>query len=87
MEIKGLEITDQHPEYKTKIVVDILVDGGKIYLKPRGYGEHNTETYHGYPIQLDIWEGRLRVIVADDINKEDLMIIDLENAREDNRTE
>ena len=41
----------------------------------------------GYPIALEIWEGRLRLIVFDDIHCEDPKIIDLEGARESCRNE
>jgi hypothetical protein len=37
---------------------------------------------HGWPIGVEIWQGRLRLIVFDDINREDPQIIDLEKAKE-----
>jgi hypothetical protein len=59
-----------------------MCDHGKLWLSPQGYGEKNAEDGEGFPIGLEIWQGRLRVIVFDDIRSEDPWIIDLENARQ-----
>jgi len=64
------------------IPVRQMFDNGKLWLSLKGYGEKNAEDGEGFPIGLEIWQGRLRVIVFDDIRSEDPWIIDLENARQ-----
>ncbi|HBG26193.1 MAG: hypothetical protein A2Y10_03990 [Planctomycetes bacterium GWF2_41_51] len=64
------------------IKVKILSEGGQIWIQPQGYGENCAMDGEGYPIGVEIWQGKLRLILFDDINSEDPQIIDLENARE-----
>ena len=78
-----LTIKEQCPESTlTEIKVNILSEGGKIWIQPTGYSEKCSIDGEGYPIGLEIWQGRLRLIIFDDINSEDPQIIDLEKARE-----
>ena len=65
-----------------EIKVNILSEGGQIWIQPQGYGEKCAMDDEGWPIGIEIWQGRLRLIVFDDINREDPQIIDLEKARE-----
>jgi hypothetical protein len=65
-------------EIKTRI----SSKGGQLWIQPEGYGDKCSADGHGCPIGLEIWQGRLRLIVYDDINVEEPQIIDLENARE-----
>jgi hypothetical protein len=82
------ELNEQSSEAPEKsISVDILSDYGKIWIQIEGYGDCTSQDGYGYPIGLEIWDGRLRLIVFDNINEEDPKIIDLERAREDNRVE
>jgi hypothetical protein len=62
--------------------VRILSEGGQIWIQPRGYGEKCAIDGQGFPIGIEIWQGRLRLIVFTDINSEEPQIIDLEKARE-----
>ena len=62
--------------------VKLLSEGGKLWIRPEGYGDKDSLDGHGYPVSLEIWEGRLRLIVFNNINVEEPQIIDLENARE-----
>jgi hypothetical protein len=55
---------------------------GQLWIRPEGYGDKCSTDGHGYPLGLEIWQGRLRLIVYGDINEEEPRIIDLENARE-----
>jgi len=64
------------------IEVNILSEGGQIWIQPKGYGEKCAMDDEGWPIGIEIWQGRLRLIIFDDINREDPQIIDMENARE-----
>lgn len=68
-----------------KIVVNIMADSGKLWIQPIGYGEKCAMDGEGFPIGIEIWQDRLRLIAFDNINSETPQIIDLENARESNR--
>ena len=70
---------------KLAIKVNLLSEAGKLWIQPVGYGDKTSMEGCGYPIALEIWEGRLRLIVFDDICCEDPQIIDLEKARETQR--
>ncbi len=70
-------------EIKTRI----SSKGGQLWIQPEGYGDKCSADGYGCPIGLEIWQGRLRLIVYGDINEEEPRIIDLENARETCRIE
>ena len=65
-----------------EIPVTISSECGKIWIGAKGYGEKCAADGEGSPIGIEIWQGRLRLIVFADINSEDPQIIDLENAKE-----
>ena len=65
-----------------EIRVNILSENGQVWIQPEGYGEKCTIDGEGFPIGIEIWQGRLRLIVFDDINSEEAITIDLEKARE-----
>ena len=67
------------------IKVKLLFEGGKLWIQPKGYSDKCSADGCGYPIGLEIWQGRLRLVVFDNINVEEPKIIDLEDARENNR--
>ena len=76
-------IKEQCPDVApVEIKVNILSEGGQIWIQPQGYGEKCAMDDEGWPIGIEIWQGRLRLIVFDDINREEPHIIDLEKARE-----
>ena len=68
-----------------KLPVNIMAESGKLWVQPIGFSDKTSADGHGCPIGLEIWEGRLRLIIFDDINTEEPKIIDLENAAEDSR--
>ena len=68
-----------------EIEVTILSESGQIWIQPQGYGEKCAIDNEGWPIGIEIWQGKLRLIVFDDINREEPQIIDLEKAREASR--
>ncbi len=70
-----------------KLRVKVKKTPNSIDIVPEGYGDFGSEDGHGVPILLEIYEGRLRLIVWNDINSEDPMIIDMEGAKETNRKE
>ncbi len=65
----------------------LLCEHGKLWIRPSGYGDACSEDGQGFPIALELWQGRLRLVVFDDINNEEPQIIDLENAREDHHSD
>lgn len=83
---KVLTIREQCPEaLPTEIKVNILSEGGQIWIQPRGYGEKCAADCQGRPIGIEIWQGRLRLIIFADINSQNPQVIDLERARESAR--
>ena len=72
-------------EGEKKLRVRITETPNSIDIVPEGYGDAGSEDSHGIPILLEIYEGRLRLLVWNDINVEDPVIIDMEGARETNR--
>jgi len=78
------QCSDSEP---TEIKVNILFDNGQLWIQPEGYGEKCAIDGQGYPIGLEIWQGKLRLVIFDDITSEEAKIIDLENAKEPRRQE
>lgn len=68
-----------------KVFVD--ADSRWMWIRPEGYGEATAQDGHGFPIGLEYYNGRLRLLVYSDINEQDPQIIDMEDARESNRKE
>jgi hypothetical protein len=68
-----------------ELKVNVLSEAGQIWIQPEGYGEKCAVDGEGWPIGIEIWQGKLRLIVFDDINSEEPQIISLEKARETNR--
>ena len=68
------------------IRVEVAEEPCGVVIYPAGYGCYPCADGTAGPILLELYEGRLRLIVWDDINMEDPShIIDLEGAREDQR--
>ena len=79
-------IKEQCPDSApVEVMVNILSEGGQIWIQLAGYGEKCAADNEGWPIGIEIWQGKLRLIIFDDINREEPQIIDLEKAREKNR--
>ncbi|MBW8017926.1 MAG: hypothetical protein FVQ82_17280 [Planctomycetes bacterium] len=72
---------------RKELPINILPDSGKLWIQPVGYGDKTSVDGHGWPIAIEIWHGRLRLILFDNIKCEDPQIIDLENAKESNRSD
>jgi hypothetical protein len=77
-------ITEQYCDslLHSKIKVKIMSEGGQIWIHPEGYGEKCAADGESFPIGIELWQGRLRLVVFNDINSEEPQIIDLESARE-----
>jgi len=58
-----------------------------IWIMPEGYGDSSSADGHGSPVGIEYYNGHLRLIVYKDINEQDPEIIDLEDARESNRSD
>lgn len=58
-----------------------------INITPKGYGDYSANDGEGMPIFIEIVDGELRLVVWNDINKQDPLIISLEGAKESNRKE
>jgi len=81
--VKSFVLKEQCPESpQLQIEVNLLVENGKLWIRPEGFGDRCSEDGEGWPIGIEIWQGRLRLIVFDDINREDPQIIDLEKSKE-----
>lgn len=58
-----------------------------VYIQAHGYGDQlsaENEDYPSYPIGIEFYEDRFRVLAWNDINEADPVIIDMEKARESN---
>ena len=83
-----LMLKELSPEHSTATIpVYLLCEHGKLWMRPSGYGDACSEDGQGFPIALELWQGRLRLVVFTDINNEEPQILDLENARETNRND
>lgn len=71
----------------TPLKVKIKTSPGFIELCPEGYGSADMQDGFGAPIALEFYEGRLRLIIHDDINSEEGKIIDMQGAKESERKE
>jgi hypothetical protein len=82
-----INIKEQCPDAQpVEVKVNILSEGGQIWIQPEGYGEKCAVDGEGRPVGIEIWQGRLRLLIFDDINSEEPQIINLEKARETNRS-
>lgn len=90
--IKGFKLNTEIEDVDSddgseNIEVTIEHTGVSLYIGVKGYGDHGSQDGCGFPIKLELWEGKLQLLVWDDINEQDPVIIDLEKAKESNRTE
>ena len=70
---------------QVQIKVNILSENGQLWIQPEGYGGKDTVDGIGWPIGIEIWNGKLRFVVYDDIVKETPQILDLTKAQEECR--
>ena len=76
-------LTDAAPGHDGTIPVRIVSNQSAISIFPEGYGDFGSAEGHGCPVFLELYQGRLRLIVFPDINDQDPTIIDLEAARDE----
>ena len=71
---------------KKEVPVKVVIENGNLFIYPEGYGDCCSENGNGCPVMLEVWEGKLRLIVWSDINNDDPEeIISLEGAKEELR--
>ena len=62
---------------------EVVNEGGLLLIRVEGYGDYCSNNGEGYPVVLELLEGKLRLAVWEDINQEDCTrTIDLEGAKE-----
>ena len=79
-------LKEQCPDaLQVQIKVNILSESGQLWIQPEGYGGKDTVDDVGWPIGIEIWKGKLRFVIYDDIVKEAPQILDLTKAQEEFR--
>lgn len=81
-----VRLADADPESLGSLPVRVVASDFTLSICPQGYGDFTSENGEGCPLFVELYQGRLRVIVFPDINHEDSQIIDLRGAREDRRS-
>ena len=84
-QILNVRLADGDTDTIGSLAVRIQASDFSIALFHAGYGDFGSAEGHGCPLSLELYQGRLRLIVFPDISKEEPLIIDLEGARETNR--
>jgi hypothetical protein len=79
-------LQDLDPDTSKEVVIDIEQKHRSLSISPRDYGDKTSQDGNGTPIMLEVYKGKLRLLVWDDINQEDPShVIDMEGARETER--
>jgi hypothetical protein len=76
-------LNDADAESSAALRVRVAANDSAISIFPEGYGDFGSAPGHGCPVFLELYHGRLRLVVFPDINDQEPTIIDLESARED----
>jgi hypothetical protein len=79
------ELTDQATGRRHTMRGTLKAEHGQLWIQLDGYGERDAAEGCGTPIGLELYEGRLRLLLWPDINSENCQIIDLEGAAESRR--
>lgn len=82
-----MTLTDDYDPHKTlELRVRTSGQDHMLMIGVKGYGEMTAEDGGGYPILVECYEGKLRLMIWGNINQEDpTHVISLEGAREDAR--
>ncbi len=82
------KLLDADPSSDHRLPIKITTDERGVTIAAEGHGDYGSEDGHGSPIFLELYQGRLRLLVWADINSEEpTHIIDLAGAKEDQRNE
>ena len=76
-------LNDADSESSETLQVRVTANDSAISIFPAGYGDFGSAPGHGCPVFLELYQGRLRLIVFSDINNQEPTIIDLEAARDE----
>ena len=76
-------LNDADPDHHGSLPIKIVSNHSAISIFPEGYGDFSSADGHGCPVFLELYRGRLRLIVFSDINNQEPTIIDLEAARDE----
>ena|ERR1035437_9316861 len=60
----------------------IEASNGRIWIAPQGYGEQSAKKGCGFPIGVELYDGKLSVMLWTDLNEGNPLIVDMENAKE-----
>lgn len=80
-----LKLADADSESLGTLPIRIVASDFSLSIFVQGYGDYGSAEGHGCPVSLELYRGKLRLIVFPDINCEAPTIIDLSGAREDRR--
>jgi hypothetical protein len=78
-------LVDQADPKTPHVTGSIKVDANGIYIAIDGYGEKAAEDGAGTPVGMELYEGKVRVMVWGDINDEDAIILEMDGAKESSR--
>lgn len=83
------QLEDRHPDHKGKKLhgAALIGDASHLEIYIEGYGEHGADDGDGSVVQMELWDGALRVLTRPNINVVDPTVIDLEMAKESGRRE
>ena len=76
-------LNDADSEHSETLPVRVAANDSAISIFPEGYGDFGSAMGHGCPVFLELYRGRLRLIVFPNINNQEPTIIDLEAARDE----
>ncbi len=87
LQFRLIDADEQHePPYpETEFEIEILPHC--IWIRPKGYGTSDAADGEGWPIGIEVYRKRLRVIAFNDINNDEPTLIHMEGAREETRKE
>ena len=83
-QLLDFKLADSDEERKDGNLVKGIIEitPTKLWIHIDGYGECTASEGEGFPIGIEIYNGRLRLLVWPDINDEESEVIDMEGARE-----
>lgn len=76
-------LNDADSEHSERLRVRVTANDSAISIFPEGYGDFGSAPGLGCPVFLELYEGRLRLIVFPDINNQEPTILNLESARDE----
>jgi hypothetical protein len=81
-------LSDNDPSGDGRVMVRVSSDQNWLEIRPVGYGHCEMADGYGAPVFMELYQGRLRLLVNADIQRSDpTHVIDLEGAQERRRSE